>query len=103
MKRQTINVAQAINLFEEQGKRYKLETDKVLRTVFFKLARTIMEISGAYKYNLVEDEVLECNAGLFTMCIDWTNITITNNLTNQTCDIMTYTLVGKVMDCYFVS
>lgn len=96
MKRQTISVAKAVNIFESSGKQTYLDTYKILRSVFFKLVREVFEASGAYLYELIEDEAMEFTAGIFTVCIEWSNITITNNLSNATCDLMTFMNIGKV-------
>ena len=97
MRRTFINIHSAVNKFEQQTKVPILNASRILKSTFFNTVREIIRIAGAHQLNLFEDDIIEVNTGIFTLCVEWTDITITNNLTNQTCDIMTYTKIGNVL------
>lgn len=97
MRETFINIHSAVNKFEQQTKVPRMATTKIFKSIFFNAVKEIIRIANAHRLNLYEGEVLEVNAGLFTLCVEWTDITITNNLTNQTCDIMTYLKIGDVL------
>lgn len=97
MRETFINIHSAVNKFEQQTKVPRMETARILKSIFYNTVREIIRIAEAHQLNLFEDDIIEINAGIFTLCVEWTDITITNNLTNQTCDIMTYYKIGNVL------
>lgn len=100
MKKYKININVAVNKFEQETCKAKLQSQKVLNSIFYQTIREVIRQAKAYNLDLIEDECIEISYGMYTVSICWDDITITNNLTNQTCDIMTYFKIGNVLSLY---